>query len=412
MQDSKPEVVHPRAAFQHRDFRYFLTARFLAITSHQMLNIAVGQYIYLMTHNPLYLGYIGLALFIPKFAFTVFSGHTADRYDRRLVILICRLLQFFAVLGLIAVALLELPHLWTLYTLLFLIGTANAFDGPASQSIVPQLVPSHHFSNAVTWNSSVVQLSFIIGPVIAGWLYAFSGQAVVVFGAVAAMRLASVLLVSLMRNRTERLDKSAISWATLLAGIRYVFQKRIILGTISLDLFAVLLGGAVALLPVYANDILKVGPSGLGMLRAAPALGAALMAVSLAYLPPLKKAGPTMLGCVALFGVATILFGISRNFIFSIICLFILGAADMVSVVIRGVLVQVATPHEMRGRVSAVNLVFIGASNELGEFESGVTAAWFGVVPAVVLGGAGTLLVVSAWTWLFPEIRKIKTLSV
>jgi MFS family permease len=405
------EAVHPRAAFRHRDFRYFLSARFLALASHQMLNVAVGQYIYLLTHNPLYLGYIGLSLFFPKFAFTVFTGHAADRYDRRQVILVCRTLQFFAVVGLVLVALMPLPHLWTIYSLLFLIGTANAFDGPASQSIVPQLVPTEHFSNAVTWNSSTMQIAFIVGPAASGWLYAIGGNAILVFAVVALMRLVSVFLIYLIKNRTQLLDKTEISWRTLLAGIHYVFKTKLILGIVSLDLMAVLLGGAVALLPIYANDILKVGASGLGMLRAAPALGAALMAISLVYLPPLKKAGSTMLWCVAIFGVSTILFGISKNFLFSLTCLFVLGSADMVSVVIRGVLVQTKTPNEMRGRVSAVNLVFIGASNELGEFESGLTATWFGVVPAVVLGGMGTLAVVGLWNWRFPEIRQIDKLE-
>lgn len=405
------QVPHPRAAFRHRDFRYFISARFLALTSHQMMNVALGQWIYEWTRDPLYLGYVGLALFVPKMAFTVFAGHTADRYDRRRVILVCRGLQFLGVAALALVAGTQLSALWGVYLLLFLLGIANAFDGPASQAIVPQLVPAPIFSNAVKWNSSTMQIAFIAGPAAAGWIYAMSGRPETVLIVVAAMRLASFLLVALIRNRTERLEASLMTLKTLLAGIRFVWDKKIILGTISLDLFAVLLGGAVALLPVYANDILKVGASGLGMLRAAPALGAALMAIALAYLPPLKRAGETMLACVALFGVATVLFGISKNFHFSLLCLFVLGAADMVSVVIRGVLVQVQTPHEMRGRVSAVNLVFIGASNELGEFESGLTASWFGTVPAVVIGGLGTLAVVGIWYRLFPEIRRFKRLE-
>ena len=256
-----------------------------------------------------------------------------------------------------------------------------------------------------------MQMAFIVGPAAAGWLYAFSNRATTVLYVVAAMRLASVVLVYVIRNKTEHLDPSLMNWKTLLAGIRFVWEKKIILGTISLDLFAVLLGGAVALLPVYANDILKVGASGLGMLRAAPALGAAIMAVSMAYLPPLRRAGATMLACVAVFGTATVLFAISKNFYFSLFCLFVLGSSDMVSVVIRGVLVQIKTPHEMRGRVSAVNLIFIGASNELGEFESGLTASLFGTVPAVVIGGLGTLTVVALWNWFFPEIRRFKRLE-
>lgn len=410
MSQASPDQ-HPRAAFRHRDFRYFLSARFLALTSHQMMNVALGQWIYEWTHNPIFLGYIGLSLFIPKIAFTIFAGHAADRYDRKRVILICRGLQFLGVAVLAVVAAAQLGALWSVYLVLFFVGVANAFDGPASQAIVPQLVPGPVFSNAVKWNSSTMQIAFIAGPAAAGWIYAYSNRPETVLVVVAAMRLVSFLLVALIRNRTERLDPSLMTLKTLLAGIRFVWDKKIVLGTISLDLFAVLLGGAIALLPVYANEILKVGASGLGMLRAAPAFGAALMAVALAYLPPLRRAGETMLACVALFGLATIGFGLSKNFHLSLLCLFVLGAADMVSVVIRGVLVQVKTPHEMRGRVSAVNLVFIGASNELGEFESGLTASWFGTVPAVILGGLGTLGVVALWYKLFPEIRRFKRLE-
>jgi len=301
--------------------------------------------------------------------------------------------------------------LWLVYVLLFLMGTANAFDGPANQAIVTQLVPPTVFGNAVTWNSSVMQIALVAGPALGGWFYALFGQAFFVFLIVAAIRFVSTLLVFFMRPQIDHIEKTGLSWKTMAAGLRYVFQKRIILGTISLDLFAVLLGGAVALMPIYANDILKVGPTGLGILRAAPSVGAALMAIILAHLPPLKRAGNTMLWCVALFGVATIFFGISRNFIFSLGCLAVLGAADMISVVVRHVLVQVQTPPAMRGRVSAINLIFIGASNELGEFESGLTAAWFGVVPAVIIGGVGTLAVVGVWAWRFPEIREFKRLD-
>ena len=406
------ETARERGVLRHRDFRFFLSARFLALVSHQMINVAMGQYIWELTHRPLYLGYIGLALFAPKFIFSIVSGHTADRYDRRLVILTSRAVQLLAALGLVAILLLSSSsHLWMLFTLLFLIGVANAFDGPASSSIVPQLVPLHHLKDAVTWSTSSVQFSFIAGPAAAGWIYALSNKAVDVLYVVAIMRLLSIVFVAAIRSRTEQLDKSEISWKTLMAGLGFVFQKRVILGAISLDLFAVLLGGAVGLMPIYANEILKVGPSGLGILRAAPAIGAGFTALALTYLPPLKKAGATMFACVALFGIATILFGISKSFYFSLFCLFVLGAADMVSVVIRGVLVQIKTPPGMRGRVSAVNLVFIGASNELGEFESGLTAAWFGVVPAVVLGGAGTLAVVGLWSWLFPELRRYDRLE-
>ncbi len=396
--------IHPRAAFFYRDFRFFVSARFLALCAYQMLAVAVGQYVYEITKSPLYLGYIGLSLFLPKITFALFAGHTADRFDRRRIIFFCRMTQFLVVVGIIFFYHFNLHSLWPLYGLLFLMGTANVYDGSASQAIVPQLVSTDHFGNAVAWSSSIMQIAFIVGPAIGGALYAVFGKAIWVFYVVALIRLASAFLIYLMHTRVEKLEKAEISWVSLLAGIRYVFKTRVILGAISLDLFAVLLGGAVALMPVFANDILKVGPMGLGILRAAPSVGAVMTAIVLAHLPPLKKSGTTMLFCVAIFGVATIFFGLSRSFIFSLFCLFILGSADMVSVVIRGILVQVRTPPAMRGRVSAVNLVFIGASNELGEFESGLTASWFGVIPSVILGGVGTLLVVLIWRWRFPEL--------
>jgi MFS family permease len=403
--------LRARAALVHPDFRLFLSARFLGLTSLQMLNVTLGQYVYEWTRNPLYLGYIGLALFLPKLAFMLLSGQAADRYDRRRVIFVCRAVQFLAALGLLLVVLFPKSYLLTLFFLLVLIGIAVAFDGPASQSIIPQLVPQEHLTHAVTWNSGVTQLSFIIGPALAGGLYGLTGGPVWPLAVVCGMRFLSALLILGIKNRTLNLERGEVSWETLLAGIRYIREKRILLGVLSLDLFAVLLGGAVALLPVYANDILHVGAQGLGWLRTAPAIGATLMGIFLAYSPPLKRAGPTMLICVALFGIFTILFGVSKSFPFSLLCLALLGGADMISVIIRGVLVQTETPHAMRGRVSAVNLIFIGASNELGEFESGVTAAWFGTVPAVVIGGLGTLAVVLAWSRMFPEIRQVKSLG-
>ncbi len=392
----------------HRDFRYYLTGRFLALCASQMLGVGVGQYIYELTHSALHLGLIGLVLFLPKISFVLLAGHTADRFDRRAVILVCRLTQCVATLGLILFARSGSHELGWLYALLLLVGTANSFEGPATQAIVPALVPAPIFSRAVAWNASVMQAAFIAGPALGGCLYAF-GNVLGVFYAIATMRLLSAVLIALVRTRTGRMESAELSWQTLLAGLNYVFRTKVVLGTISLDLFAVLFGGAVALMPIYANDILRVGPSGLGILRAAPAAGAALMALFFAHRPPIQRAGSAMLGCVAMFGLATILFGISHNFYFSLACLVILGASDMVSVVIRGVLVQMQTPPEMRGRVSAVNLVFIGASNELGEFESGLTAAWFGTIPAVVLGGLGTLAVVALWAWRFPEVRAYRS---
>ncbi len=403
--------VHPRSAFQHRDFRFYVSARFLALCAHQMLAVALGQYVYKLTHNPLHLGYIGLALFFPKFGFTLIAGHTADHFDRRLIILICRIVQWMCMMGLIVFSLTGFQPFWILYALLLLMGTANAFDGPASQSIVPDLVPPEHFHNAVTWGSSIMQAAFIAGPALGGWLYALFGKAIFVFVAVAFIRFASIVLIAKIKTRSLSSQGEITAHLlskSLFAGLHYVWKTKIILGTISLDLFAVLLGGAVALMPIFANDILHVGPAGLGMLRAAPSVGAAVMAISIAYLPPMKRSGLVLLWCVGIFGVMTIIFGLSKNIMISLVALILMGGVDMVSVVIRGVLVQTQTPPAMRGRVSAVNLVFIGASNELGEFESGLTAAWFGVIPSVILGGLGTLAVVGLWAWKFPEIRTYK----
>ncbi len=393
-----------------KNFRFFLASRFLVLISGPMLNLAMGQYIFELTQNPLDLGYIGLSLFLPKILFSIYAGHIADRKNRRSILLFTRFIQILLTLLLIALVTFAQMPLWSLYLTLFAMGTVYAFDGPANQAMLPSLVPIEHLTRAVAWNSSSMQVGFIAGPALAGWLYAIRGHATDVFLVVAFIRVLSFLIFFPLKYKQDIKIMAEASWKTVLAGLRYVFEKKIILGAISLDLFAVLLGGAVALLPIYANVILKVGPSGLGMLRAAPGLGATLVAILLTRLAPLQKAGKTMLLCVAIFGLFTILFGISKNFVFSLICLLILGGADMVSVVVRGVLVQTQTPDAMRGRVSAVNLIFIGASNELGEFESGLTAAWFGVIPAVVIGGLGTLAVVGLWAWRFPELRNFKKL--
>jgi len=394
-----------------RNFRHFILSRFLVLISGPMINLAMGQYVFERTKNPLDLGYIGLSLFLPKIFFSIYAGHIADLKNRRSILIITRASQTLLTLGLLIAVAFPQPPLALLYAIMFGMGAIYAFDGPANQSILPSLVPLEHLTRAIAWNSSTMQVGFIAGPALAGFLYAIRGQAIDVFYVVAFLRLSSLLVFLPLKYKQDFTIQDQSSWKTVFAGLKYVFQKKVILGAISLDLFAVLFGGAVALLPAYANDILKVGPSGLGMLRAAPGVGATVMALVLARLPPLQKAGKTMLACVAIFGLFTILFGVSKNFAWSLLCLFILGAADMVSVVVRGVLVQTQTPPEMRGRVNAVNLIFIGASNELGEFESGLTAAWFGIVPSVILGGLGTLAVVGLWAWKFPELRAYKKLS-
>jgi predicted MFS family arabinose efflux permease len=277
---------------------------------------------------------------------------------------------------------------------------------------MPQLVPQHHFANAVAWNSTIWQVSAILGPAFGGLVYYKLGGAAAVYGTDALLSICAFGLVAIMHTRTGRMEHRELSWGTLLAGLHFIWERKIILGAISMDLFAVLLGGATALLPVYAQDILHVGEAGFGIMRSGPAIGAAITALIVTHMPPMKRAGATMLVCVAIFGVATIVFGVSKSFWLSMTCLMIMGAADMVSVVIRHTVVQMLTPPEMRGRVSAVNLVFIGASNELGEFESGLTAQLFGTVPAVVIGGAGTIIVVGLWAILFPQLRRYKRLDV
>jgi MFS family permease len=302
-----------------------------------------------------------------------------------------------------------------IYLVVMVLGVLRIFAGPANQALLPNLVPPEHFSRAVAWSSSVWQIAAIAGPALGGGLFALGELAVgtgfpLLYGVVAALAFAALLQISTIRVRTT-IERKAVSFSTVVAGVRYVFANKIVLGSISLDLFAVLFGGAVALLPIYARDILHVGPIGLGALRSAPAVGAALVALVVAYRPIGRRLGPILFSSVALFGLATIVFGVSRSFVLSLVALAVVGAADMISVVIRQLAVQLATPDEMRGRVSAVNLVFVGASNELGEFESGVTAAWFGVEAAVVIGGLGTLLVVGSWVFLFPQLRRLDRLE-
>jgi MFS family permease len=403
-------VHSPGAALHYRDFRLFQAARFSIILGLEMLNVAVGWQVYAISGRALDLGLVGLAQFVPVMSLTLVAGHVADRFDRRRVVMACTLALVLAAALLFQFAQKGSGQLTAIYAVLVLIGTARAFSGPASQALMPHLVPAEHLGNAVAWASSTFKIANVIGPAVGGLLYAWRGASTVYV--VSAVELVIALgLIGEMQIRLGRMEKSALSWSTVLAGVRYVWEQRIILGCISLDLFAVLLGGAEALLPIFARDILHVGPWGLGLLRSASALGAAVTAVWLAYHPVARRAGPIMLACVAIFGVATIGFGLSKSFPLTLLALAVIGASDMVSVFVRMTLVPLITPPEMRGRVSAVNLIFIGASNEFGEFESGLTAQWLGAVRAVVLGGLGTLFVVSAWTALFPSLRNLDRLE-
>ena len=401
-----------RVAFTYPDFSLYQLARFLIVAGLEMQSVAVGWQIYEITKRPLDLGLVGLAQFSPGILLFLATGHAADTFNRRKLLMACyagfgvcsSLLLLYGLSGLRTV----LP----MYGVVVLLGVVRAFNNPASRSLLPQIIPEEHLQNAIAWNSSVNQGATILGPSLGGFIYAVArGPAAVyatsMLAAVGAVFLMSqVKLHSLVAKRREPLSLKSV-----LAGLHYIAEKKIILGSISLDLFAVLLGGAVALLPVFASEVLRTGPWGLGLLRASPAIGAGSMALLLAHRPFRSRAGATMLWCIAGFGAFTILFGISRSLILSMVALMLVGSMDMVSVVVRSTLVQLATPDEMRGRVSAVEMIFIGASNEIGQFESGITAQWFGAVPAVIMGGIGTLLITALWAWNFPELRRIEKLS-
>ncbi len=400
-----------RIAFTHPDFVLFEIARFLIVAAVEMQAVAVGWQVYDITKRALDLGLVGLAQFLPGILLFLISGHASDRFERRKVLGACYA-GYAICSGLLLVLAVHSMHtVLPIYLVLILLGIVRSFNGTASRSILPQLVPDEHFSNAVAWNATTFQAATIIGPSLGGILYAaFRGPSAVY---AVAMITAMGALVSAFRIRTrpQTRRREPMTLKAVFAGLRFIWREKLILGAISLDLFAVLLGGAVALLPVYAREILHTGPWGLGLLRTAPGVGAAGMAVALAHRPLRGRAGPLLLWSVAGFGVCTILFGVSSSLVLSLIALICLGAADMISVIIRATLVQLRTPDQMRGRVMAVDMVFIGTSNELGQFESGLTAQWFGTVPAVVLGGVGTLLVIGLWAWIFPDLRRLGSLD-
>ena len=408
--DPEPVPIPWRAAFGYRDFNCFQGARTCVMLGVQMQSVAVGWQIYAATGRPLDLAWVGLAQFLPAAGLSLITGHTADRFDRRTILMLCQAALAALALGLFVTTRLG-STIGFIYAVLVGIGVARAFIGPATQSMLPTLVPVEHFGNAVAWSASFFQVATVVGPMLGGVLYAAAGGAAPVYAVAGACMLAALVLVAAMRKTRPGAPRAATNRASVLAGVRYVRGNPIVLGAISLDLFAVLLGGATALLPVYARDILKLGPWALGALRSAPAAGAAVVAVALARWPLKRRAGLKMLFCVGIFGAGTIVFGLSRSFALSLAALVITGAADMVSVFVRSTLVQLVTPEPMRGRVSAVNMVFIGASNELGEFESGVMAQWLGAVPSVVVGGIGTLVVVALWAWRFPRLAGVDRLE-
>jgi MFS family permease len=393
-----------------RDFRQYLASTFLATIAMMIQSVAVAWQVYDLVREPLALGYVGLFQFLPLALFSLPAGALADRVDRRAMLAATYLLQTLSSLLFVAMALAPPQNIWPFYAVLALFGSARAFAAPASQSLLPRLVSEERFPRAVALTSSTRQTAVIVGPALGGAIYLL-GPVIAYATCVACFIAVAVLIATLRVRGTPTPPPTTTTLGHLTAGIAYIRRKPVILGAISLDLFAVLLGGATALLPIYARDILQVGPIGLGLLRSAPALGATTLGLTLARRPLGAKVGITMFACVAGFGCATIVFGLSRSFVLSLAALAVLGASDMVSVYVRSSLVQLATPDAMRGRVSAVNYLFIGASNELGEFESGVTAAWFGTVPSVVIGGLGTLGVVLLWMLMFPDLRKVNRLS-
>jgi MFS family permease len=403
---------HARAAFGYLNFRYYLAARFLVAAATEMQALAVGWQIYALTHRPLDLGLVGLAQFFPGMVLFLVAGHVADRVPRERILVTC--CAGFSLCSLLLLTIAIRPEarvhgVWPIYAVLLLNGTVRAFNGPAGQAFLPLLVPEQHFPTAVAWGSSVFQTAVIMGPVFGGAIYGIAGSPMPVYATAALAYAAALLSISRIRLKTAARPASQIGYGTVLEGLRYIWRNKLILGSISLDLFAVLLGGAVALLPIYAREILKIGPSGLGLLRCAPGIGAVAMAIVFAHWPLRRRAGAAMLWCICAYGGFTVVFGLSRSVALSVAALVLVGASDMVSVIVRHTLVQLTTPNEMRGRVSAVNMVFIGASNEVGQFESGVTAQWFGTVPAVVLGGVGTIAVVALWSWFFPALRRYET---
>jgi MFS family permease len=422
MESASPKTLQRgMEAFASRDFRRYQAARIMAVLGAQAQSVAVAWQVYSITHRAIDLGYTGLALFLPGLIFLLPAGHVADRFDRRHVILVCYTVQVFCTGALVELARIGTRNILEIYAVLFLIGTGRAFSGPASSALIPHLVPEKHFVNAVTWGGAIFQLANITGPALGGLLYTFPigrfaphaglDGAGIVYVFTLGTLVWFLALVSTLHVRPGRMEHRSFSIEVVLAGFQYVRRASMLLGSFSLDLFVVLLGGATALMPIFAHDILHQGPLGLGMLRAAPAVGAVIMSLVMARFPLSRRAGLWLFVCVSIFGAFTVVFGLSHTLWLSLLSLAIAGAADTISVIIRGSILQLATPPAMRGRVSAVNSLFIGASNELGEFESGLTAQWLGAVRATIYGGIGALVVSGLWAFLFPGLRKADALT-
>lgn len=400
----------PNRPLGRRDFRLLQLARFCSIVSLQLVHATAGWEVLRATERPLDLGFVGLAQFIPAAGLSLVAGHAADRFERKRVLAACNALYTVLAVFLTVHALSGSRAVLPIYAALALLGAGRAFAGPAGQALLPDVVAPEHFSSAVAWGSAVWQTAAVTGPLLAGGAIGLGGAKAAFTIASGAAAIGAIAAIAI-RARPSRMESRELNLRTVFAGVRYVWTRKEILGAVSLDLFAVLFGGAVALFPIFARDVLRAGPWGFGLLRAAPGVGATITALLLAYRPLKRRAGVVMFACVGLFGLATIAFALSNVLWLSVVVLAISGAADMVSAVVRHTLVQVKTPRHMRGRVSAVNLIFVGASNELGEFESGLTAQWLGVIPSVVAGGLGTLAVVAVWALAFPTLRKVESLD-
>ncbi len=389
--------------FAQRAFVRFWLARLGGTTANQMLMVALAWHMYDITSSAWDLGLVGLFQFVPALIFTLPAGHVADRFHRGRIFAGCMLAQALAAAVLLAAIYGDFSTRALILGISVLLGMARAFQMPAQQALTPQLVPAVLLQRAITLSASAMQAAIICGPALGGVLYTF-GPATVYASSLLLLLSAGALALAV--NYHHKTARAAATWNSVIAGVTFVWQRKVILGATSLDLFAVLLGGATALLPIFARDILQIGPVGLGLLRGAPAVGALVMSLALVRWPLKRKVGHKLLLAVAIFGLATVVFGASSNFILSLVALVITGAADSVSVVVRNTLVQLETPDEMRGRVSAVSSIFIGASNQLGEFESGAVAALWGPVVSVVSGGIDTLLVAAAWLKLFPALAR------
>ncbi|MYM86714.1 MFS transporter [Rugamonas sp. FT82W] len=405
MSDSTAPSSNGFGVLRHRNFSLYLTARTLATLAVQMQNVAIGWQVYALTHNLFDLGLIGLAQFAPFLLLILIAGHAADRYNRRLLIALAMGAQLLCGLALLAFTVVGLSAVWPVFAVLVLFGSARAFMGPATQAMLVNLVPPERFSQAVALSSSSFHVAVILGPTLGGLFYLAGPKTVYMISS--ALLLAAVILMCLVKSVKQPSNREPATWHTVLEGLRFVWSKPVVLGAISLDLFAVLFGGATALLPALAHDVLHIGPTGLGLLRTAPGAGAAVCSIALAFFPITRRVGAWMLGGVAVFGAGTLVLGATSTFLVALTALFVMGAGDMISVYVRHLLVQYETPDAIRGRVSAVNSVFIGASNELGEFESGLTAGWMGLTRAVLFGGAATLAVTGIWTVLFPVLSRM-----